>query len=737
MKYALVVISIAVRALDRVFSYKIPDDMRGVLRVGMRVNVPFGMGNRVIEGYVIALSDTVDIPEEKLKPIAAILENYPVISQKRIELAYWMQKEYYSTLSECMQCIIPKKIKSKTYKCVFIDRENTDNETIDKIIQKNNKQSSVLKFLINGDSVPVSHIGALLGVGTAPINALIKKGILKTEENEIYRGNYNAARVLKNSPFELNDGQRAAVDAILSDDIRPVLLKGVTGSGKTEVYLRVIEKTIEQGKQAIVLVPEISLTPQTVDRFVSRFGGAVAVTHSKMSDGERYDQWRRARSNEISVMIGPRSAIFTPFEDLGVIIIDEEHESAYKADTYSPKYDAREVALELSRLYGCRLVLGSATPSVTSYNFAQLGVYRLCEMKERINLMPPEIILTDMREELASGNRSIFGRELFEAVKQNLEEKKQTILFLNRRGHSTFVSCRECGYVMTCAQCSVSYTYHKYTNSLMCHYCGKEISSPEVCPQCGSKHIRYFGTGTQKIEQETQRLFPSARILRMDSDTTSGKNSHGDILDIFRNGGADILVGTQMIAKGLDFPNVTLVGVMAADLSLNTNDYHSGEVTYQLITQVAGRAGRAEYPGRVFVQTYTPEHYSIKAAVSGDYEGFYKQETAFRKMMKYPPFSNMFFILVSGGDDAGVYRSIMTLYEIMQRYNKKAAFTLYEPTPAIISKISGKYRWRMVVKSDESEKIKSYVLYTVAKLREYMQLDDISISISLNPNYSF
>ncbi len=737
MKYALVVISIAVRALDRVFSYRIPDDMQGRLNVGMRVNVPFGKNNKVIEGYVIALSDTADIADEKIKPVAAILESYPVISEKRIALAYWMQKEYYSTLSECIQCIIPKKVKSKTYKCVFIDRENADDELIEKIIQKNNKQSRVLELLAEGGSVPVSHVRALLGIDTAPISALIGKKILKTEENEIYRGNYNTARVVKSSPFKLNDEQENAVRSILSDDKRPVMLMGVTGSGKTEVYLQAIEKTITEGKQAIVLVPEISLTPQTVDRFVSRFGDAVAVTHSKMSDGERYDQWRRARSNEISVMIGPRSAIFTPFEKLGMIIIDEEHEAAYKADVQSPKYDAREVALELSRLYGCRLVLGSATPSVTSYSLAKAGVYRLCEMKNRINLAPPEIILTDMREELASGNRSIFGRELFKAIKQNLDEKKQTILFLNRRGYSTFVSCRECGYVMTCSRCSVSYTYHKFTDSLMCHYCGAEAKMPEVCPQCGSKHIRCFGTGTQKIEQETQRLFPSARILRMDSDTVAAKNSHGDILDAFRSGGADILIGTQMIAKGLDFPNVTLVGVLAADLSLNLNDYHSGEITYQLITQVAGRAGRAEFPGRVFVQTYSPEHYSIKAAVNGSYEDFYKQETAFRKLMKYPPFSNLFFVLVSGEDEDKVYRCIMTLFEIMQRYNKKAAFTLYDPTPAIISKISGKYRWRMMVKSDDSDKIKKYVLYTVDKLRAYMPLDDIGINISLNPNYSF
>ena len=736
MRFALVVIAVSVRALDRVFSYRIPDEMQDKLDVGMRVNVPFGMGNRMLEGYVIGLSDSVEIDETKVKPIAAILENYPVISERRIELAYWMQKKYYSTLSECLQCIIPKKVKSKTYKCAFIDYENTETTLIDSILAKKNKQSLVLDMLINGDSIPVDHIKAILGIDGSPINALVKKGVVKTEENEIYRGNYNIARTVKSSPFTLNDEQKAALADILTNADRPVLLKGVTGSGKTEVYLQAIEAVMNEGKQAIVLVPEISLTPQTVDRFVSRFGDAVAVTHSRMSDGERYDQWRRAAGNEISVMIGPRSAIFTPFENLGMVIIDEEHETAYKADQ-SPKYDAREVAIKLAELYGCKVVLGSATPSVNSYYAAKNGEYYLSEMKNRINLSPPEIILTDMREELAAGNRSIFGRELYKAIEQNLADKKQTILFLNRRGYSTFVSCRKCGYVMTCENCNVNYTYHKYSNTLMCHYCGTAAKVPDICPACGSKHIRYFGTGTQKIEQEVNEHFPTARVLRMDADTTSKKDSHAEILDIFRRGGADILVGTQMIAKGLDFPDVTLVGVIAADLSLNINDYHSGEITYQLITQVAGRAGRAGTPGKVYVQTYTPEHYSIQAAVNGSYEDFYAKETEFREMMSYPPFTNIFFVLVSGEDEQKVYRSIMTLCEIMQRYNKNGQFKIFSPAPAVISKINGKFRWRMMIKSDDSEKITNFVLFTIEKLRAYIPLDGVNINISLNPNYSF
>ncbi len=740
MKYAAVVISITAKALDHVFSYAIPDRLQSRLnKKGMRVSIPFGKGNRQIEGYVIGFADSLPegIDISKIKEISDILEQYPVISEKRIALAYWMQTEYYSTLSDCMQCIIPKKVKSKTYKCAYIDFENVDIKAIDEIIAKNNKQSRVLRFLIDGGSVPISHIRGFLGIDTAPINALVKKGIVKTEENEVYRGNYNTARAVKNSGFELTDEQKAAVEAILENDGRPVLLKGVTGSGKTEVYLRVIEKMIERGKQSIVLVPEISLTPQTVDRFISRFGDTVAVTHSRMSDGERYDQWRRAASSEIAVMIGPRSAVFTPFENIGAIIIDEEHESAYKADQQSPKYDAREIALKLSELYGCTVVLGSATPSVVSYHKAEAGAYRLVEMKKRVNLSPPEMIVTDMREELAAGNRGIFGRDLKEAIKRNLDEKKQTILFLNRRGHSTFVSCRSCGHVMTCENCNVNYTYHEYNRSLMCHYCGASVAIPEKCPECGSEYIRYFGVGTQRIEQEVIRHFPQARVLRMDADTTREKNSHTEILDRFREHDADILIGTQMIAKGLDFPDVTLVGIIAADLSLNLNDYHSGEITYQLITQVAGRAGRAEKPGRVFVQTYCPEHYSIQAAVNGNYESFYEQEREFRRIMRYPPFTNIFFVLVSGEDEKKVYRVIMTLHEIMRRYNKKGDFELFAPTPAVISKIKRKYRYRMMVRADDTDRLKKYVLYTIEKLGAHMPLDDVSVNISLNPNYSF
>lgn len=741
VRFAAVIVSVSHRDLDHVFHYIIPEKLESVLKVGMRVCVPFGNSNRKIKGYVIEITDTIDFDIKKAKYIDCLIEDYAVLSSRRIELAKWMADKYYSNLIDCFQCIVPKNVKDKTFDCVYIDYQGNTKEDIDKLIKKNNKQSAVLNYIYNGDCVPVSHIREYLGIDTAPINALKKKGILKVTTEQIYRGKFNTANIKRTTSPILNTEQEMAVNKIVegidNPDKMPILLKGVTGSGKTEVYLNAIAYALKQGKSAIVLVPEISLTPQTVERFVQRFGDKVAVTHSKMSDGERFDQWHRAINGEISIMIGPRSAIFTPFENLGIIIIDEEHESTYKSDQLMPKFDAREIAMWLKNAYNTMVVLGSATPSVESYYMAQQGVYELVEIKNRVNMQPPEISIVDMRNELEKGNKSLFSIPLYEALEKNLESKKQTILFLNRRGHSTFVSCRKCGYVMTCENCNVNYTYHKGTGRLICHYCGKEINNPVTCPVCNSKYIKYFGVGTEKIEQEVNRLFPQARTLRMDLDTTTGKNSHTKILNMFKNHEADILIGTQMIAKGLDFPDVTLVGVLAADLSLNLNDFHSAEKTYQLITQVSGRAGRAKDKGQVFVQTYNPQHYSIVAAANNDYEGFYNEEIAFRKSLGYPPFTNLFFVMLTGAEQEELVRQIRTLYEIMVTYDRNNQFQLIGPAPAVISKINNKYRWRMIVKGDNEEKLKIYVQYCINKLRQYSDLKNINVSLVLNPSYSF
>lgn len=740
MKYALIIVSISHSNVDHIFHYKIPEHLKLIIEIGMRVMVPFGKGNRKIEGYVTGFSDNADVDDSLIKEIADICESYPIISQKRIELAKWMQKKYYTTLSSCIQCIVPKKVNEKNFACVMLNTENVDLDTaIEKVMKKDTKQKRVLSLLLNGEEIPVSHIKTLLEVDEAPITALIKKGIIKRVYEQVYRGNFNVASVKKTMPHTLTNEQNDVCKKIFEEmnnfTGKPILVHGVTGSGKTEIYLRAIDKALNEGKSAIVLVPEISLTQQTVERFVSRFGEKVSVTHSRLNDGERYDQWTRARLDEISVMIGPRSAVFTPFENLGIIIIDEEHETTYKSDQLSPKYDAREVAEKLIELYGCTVVLGSATPSIISYNKAENKEYTLCQLNNRVNNSFPDIKIVDMRLELANKNFSVFSRDLKEAIRRNINNKEQTILFLNRRGYSTFVSCRECGYVMTCNNCNVNYTYHKGINRLSCHYCGAHVKVPEVCPSCGSRHIKYFGTGTEKIEQEVNKLFPDARVLRMDLDTTQRKNSHQTILEEFRNGKADILIGTQMIAKGLDFENVTLVGIIAADLSLNVGDYRSAETTFQLVSQVAGRAGRAEKKGKVFIQTYSPEHYSIQYAAKNDYTGFYNEEIEYRKSMIYPPFTNIFVIMFVGENEGHIRQCISDLLYVMRHYNKKNMFTHLGPSPAVISKINNNYRWQLMVKCENEEKLRNYVLFCIDKLKQNINLNNISIHLNLNPNY--
>ncbi len=742
MRYAMIIVSIGHEKLNHIFNYKIPENISSIIELGMRVLVPFGKGNRNIEGYVVGFSDNADIDDDKIKYISSIVENYSILSKKRIELAKWMEDKYYTTFSNCLSCIAPKYVKEKQFTCVSLNDDNPDlDKEINKILAKNTKQKRVLEILLKGDIVPVSHIKTLLNVTTEPIRTLEKKGVIKYTYYQQYRGNFNIDSVAIANKPTLTDEQQRAVNTVYSamdnNDITPILIHGVTGSGKTEVYIRCIEKVLKQGKQAIVMVPEISLTQQTVERFVSRFGNKVAVTHSKLSDGERYDQWTRARRGEISVMIGPRSAVFTPFENLGIIVIDEEHETTYKADQQSPKFDAREVAIKLGKLYNCQVILGSATPSVTSYYKAKIGEYKLIDLKNRVNNTYPDIKIVDMRIELENNNRSIFSNALKLAIENNLENNQQSILFLNRRGFANFVSCRKCGYVMTCDNCNVNYTYHKDTNSLLCHYCGEMKPKPVICPVCGSEHIRQFGIGTEKIEEEVKKLFPCAKTLRMDLDTTRNKNAHNIIIDKFRNGEADILIGTQMIAKGLDFPNVTVVGVIAADMSLNINDYHSAETTYQLVTQVAGRAGRAGKKGTAYVQTYNPDHYSLVCASTNDYVKFYSEEVKFREKLKYPPFGNIFVVLFSGSDLYEIRQYLSELSYIMKRYNKNNQFSHTGPMPAVISKIKNNHRWQLIVKCENEEKIKNYVLFCLNKLKSVRNLDKINIGLYLNPNYSF
>ncbi|MDR3090869.1 MAG: primosomal protein N' [Clostridiales bacterium] len=730
MLYASVIISSPAKEIDRVFTYKMPDGMK--IGPGFRVAVPFGKSNARREGYIISEAETAGLPDDKIKSVLEPLDDYPVISPDMLELAFFMRGKYFSTLSSCLSCVIPYGIKlrrglARTKKYVSLGDAPPKTDAQKRV-------TALLKE--SGGGAFADELRMRLSISPSVVGNMISKGMLTPEERAVRREVTPKPPGAPVPPFELNSGQRAALDFItgktLAGNLRPTLLYGVTGSGKTEVYMRLIDAALRAGKSAVMLVPEISLTPQTVSVFLGRFGEKVAVTHSRLSAGERFDQWERAREGEVSVMIGPRSALFAPFSNVGCVIIDEEHEHSYKSEL-SPKYHAREIARFICEKKGAQLVLGSATPSLETYFAAKNGEIDLVELSERVNRKMPEVFIRDMRLELASGNASIFSRDLSKAIAGALARKEQAILFLNRRGHSTFVSCRKCGEALGCADCNVNYTYHLYANRLMCHYCGKTEQIPQNCPVCGSKYIKYFGAGTQKVEAALREAFPEARVLRMDADTTSRKNAHEEILSAFRRREADILIGTQMIAKGLDYPNVTLVGVVCADISLNIGDFRGAEETFQLLTQAAGRAGRAELPGTVYIQAYNPEHYAVSYAKNHDYAGFYAHETAARAQMGYPPYAFLFEVLFTGPDERKIISLLHKLAEIMRRYNKNGLFELVGPSAAIVSKIKGNYRHKLIIKSKDEEKLTAFTLFCAEKLRKYENFDGVMVSLTPNP----
>ncbi len=810
--YAQVIIDANHAKVDRLFDYLVPKALEQSIAVGVRVMVPFGQRNGKKEGYVLALTKTTQVPENKVKAILEVLdEGKPIFTPTMLTLAQWMKKTYFCTLNQCFQAIMPAGIRTKSLwyaelrtdlpsnltkseqklfdflqehggtmpiqdlereyggrvthalqclkeKKVIALRQKThrstykkeirifslteDEELLRQVRQKAERsqrmagQCRVLAVLELEGKQSLADLKEKASVTTSTIQTLTKKGAIIEYRQEEKRNVFCAKDFEKSFPFAPTPEQARALSLLYEEmektEKKPVLLHGVTGSGKTEIYMQLIQKVITQGKQAIVLVPEISLTPQIMERFISRFGAAVSVTHSRLSMGERLDQWKKARDGEISVMIGPRSALFTPFSDVGVIVMDESHESSYYSDI-TPKYHTRDVAVKLSELTGALLVMGSATPDMTSYYHAQQGEYLLLELKQRTKgSRLPDTYIVDMRKELEEGNRSPFSRQLQQAVEENLKNGQQTMLFLNRRGYATFISCRSCGEALTCPECNITYTYHAKENALLCHYCGRQAEIPKNCPSCGSPYIRYFGTGTEKIEEETKRRFPQARVLRMDLDTTMQKGSHARILEQFGNGQADILVGTQMIAKGHDFPNVTLVGIMAADLSLNTGGYAATETCFQLITQAAGRAGRDALSGRVYVQTYQPESHAVRFAAAQDYHGFYEAEIRLREAMEYPPFTNIFSVLISGEKEQEVVESIRYLAAAMTYYNQKTGFTIVGPSPAVLQKFRGEYRWQIFVKAKDAERLKAFVLYCVEKAKKEKH-GKVRFHLSFNP----
>ncbi len=650
--FAKIIVDIANSNVDRLFTYSIPNELD--VRPGHRVLVPFGRGNKPTEGFVIEVCPEyeTDFP---VKPLIRTMEPFTCLLEDQLELAKWIQKAYHCTLCDALRLMIPaqlrgSRVKEKTVRTVRI-AEGLDAEAFRASLLKKDgcprspKQLEVFDLLVKtGAPMEVSDLSAYIPNAAAAVSALIKKGCLTEEGFVTFRDPFGN-KVERDIPPELTKAQKSAVEAISEGDEGSVfLLHGVTGSGKTEVYLNAISRVLEEGGGAIVLVPEISLTPQTTDRFRRRFGDTVAVMHSHLGVGERYDEWRRLRLGKARVVVGARSAVFAPVENLKLIIIDEEHEPSYRSES-KPEYSADETAIRRVRLSHGKLVLGSATPQLISYLRAKQGAYKLLSLPERINGIPmPNVEIVDMRREFASGNNGIFSRSLSEKLKQTIENGDQAILFLNRRGYSHHGECRACGFVFTCPHCDVAMTYHKFDDSLRCHYCGYSVRVPQKCPSCGSRYIKYTGIGTQQVEEQLKELIPGVRCLRMDTDTTGGKTSHRDILNEFTAGNADVLIGTQMVAKGLDIPNVTLVGVVFADSSLFHSDFRSGERTFQLLTQVAGRAGRAmregsDSQGRVVIQTNAPEHRAVRLAAVHDYKSFFDLEIRDRAHTLFPPFA--------------------------------------------------------------------------------------------------
>ncbi|KPU43980.1 primosomal protein N' [Oxobacter pfennigii] len=629
-------------------------------------------------------------------------------------------------------------IKDKTYETIMISISEAEAKLLLNSLENSNKlksQRNIIKVLLNKGSIAKKELTDNYGLSISSINTLVKKGILKKEKIKINRDPYEGVNFPQRAKPNLTYEQNAVIGKILSQyknyEFSAHMIQGVTGSGKTEVYMRLIEHIIKNGRQAIMLVPEISLTPQTIERFKGRFE-RVAVMHSRLSAGERYDEWMRIKNNEVDVVVGARSAVFSPLKNLGIIIIDEEHEYSYKSDK-TPKYHAREVAYKRCQIENAMLVLGSATPSIETYYEALQGKYSLCKMDNRVdNRKMPQIHIADMREEITSGNRTIFSKLLYTSIEEALEKKEQIILFLNRRGFSTFVSCRKCGHVMKCKRCDVSLTYHIDNGMLNCHYCGYTAKSPEVCPSCGSKYIKHFGLGTQKIESEVKKYFPSARVLRMDMDTTARKGAHEKIYQGFKNQQADILIGTQMVSKGLDFPGVTLVGIIAADMTLNIPDYKSCERTFQLITQVSGRAGRGLKEGKVVVQTYNPEHYSIQAAIGNDYSEFYKKEIIIRETFLYPPYSELINIVVASKDEKQAKETMGEIAAKLTDFLRdNPKINILGPSPAPISKVNMFYRWQTIIKGKMDNKLKYNIKSIINSLN--IKKGDVRVNIDVNP----
>lgn len=711
--YADIIVDISHEQLDRTFQYAVPEEMEQDIDVGVLVNVPFGRGNRTITGYVIELSNEPKLDIDKIKYIDSIVPDKVKAVSRMIKLAAWLKHNYGSTMNQALKTVIPvkEKVKHKEKKSVrlVIDRHEAQSY-IELFVKKNAKaRLRLLQALMQEQVIDCAIVKEKLNITMQTVNTLVKLGIADIEVENIYR---NPIKDTDDSEkrLTLNPEQKHVVDTFIKDydngNRHTYLIHGVTGSGKTLCYLDMIEHVVSHRKQVIMLIPEIALTFQTVQRFYRRFGDRVSIINSRMSKGERYDQFLRAMRGEIDIMIGPRSALFTPFSDIGLIVIDEEHESAYNSEQ-SPRYHAKETAIYIAKEHKASVILGSATPSVETYYHALTGEYKLFTLSHRaLGNELPKVYVEDLREELKSGNRSILSRRLKALIEDRLNNNKQVMLFLNKRGYAGFISCRSCGHVMKCPHCDISLTFHK-NGKLVCHYCGYEQPSVNLCPKCGSRYISGFRAGTQQVEEVIKKMYPDARTLRMDMDTTTGKEGHEKILSAFANHEADILVGTQMIVKGHDFPDVTLVGVLAADMSLYSGSYMAAERTFQLLTQAAGRAGRGDTPGEVVIQTYTPDNYSIKTAQAQDYNAFYEEEIAYRRLMEYPPISNMLKVSIASKNEKILDAAADYIKNNHNRFHGNE-INVYDPVNAGIYKINDIYTKLIYAKAQDYEALTDF-----------------------------
>ena len=737
MIYADIIIDISSDKLDRSFQYKVPERLEQEIKVGMVVSIPFGNASQLRKGYVTGFSKEPKIASGKLKEICEICSGEETTESRLIALAAWMKENYGSTMIQALKTVLPiqEKIKAKErrYICLNISEDEGYQILADLEKTRFRARTRLLKELLEKKRLDSAQASKKLGATSAVIKKMQEQGIIRIEYDEILRNSMDTSDIPAENQMLLTQEQEIAVQQIREEwekqSPRPVLIEGVTGSGKTQVYMKLIEWTISRGEQAIVLIPEIALTYQTVRRFYARFGDKVSVINSRQSQGERYDQFKRAKRGEVQVMIGPRSALFTPFGNLGLIVIDEEHEPSYKSES-SPRYHARETAIKRAELEHARVVLGSATPSVEAYSQAKKGAYGLVRLNARYGSRPmPQVSIVDLREELKAGNRSVLSRELREKMKARFEKKEQVMLFLNRRGYAGFVSCRSCGQVMKCPHCDVALSEHN-NDRLLCHYCGYETRKPQACPVCGSPYIGGFKAGTQQIEKVVRETFQGVRTLRMDFDTTRTKGSYEKILASFAKHEADVLIGTQMIVKGHDFPDVTLVGVVAADLSLNAEDYRCAERTFQLLCQAAGRGGRGEKPGEAVIQTYQPDHYSIKAAAVQDYQAFYEEEMSYRMLLDYPPAAHMLAVLGSGPEDELLVQAMHYLKLYVQRIYKKNDLHVIGPAYAAVGKVKDIYRQVIYLKHEDyqvlvwiKDQLEKYIEINSGFRKLYIQFD--------------